>query len=90
MAKAVELIVPDVHNNLKVYSTLESLVDKEISKVFLVGDLRDKIDYSFIQKNSPSQSKELFEHVNILSEKLAPVISSYGSQEAFASALKEG
>lgn len=50
MAKVVELVVPDMHNNLKVYDSLDALVDKEVSKVFLVGDLKDVINYDSIKK----------------------------------------
>lgn len=85
-----EIVVPDVHNNYRIYNRLDRIIDKETSRVVLVGDLRDQIDMHFIKKNSPPELKSAFAKMDASQAKLSDIVKEHGSMDGFLEAMRAG
>ncbi|RMD57978.1 hypothetical protein D6825_02325 [Candidatus Woesearchaeota archaeon] len=93
MAIVEEIIVPDVHMRCKdVYSALKGLITKDTDRVFLVGDLKNDINYSRIEELLPEGAKRLTSDLIETAKGLESIIKSEygGSSQELIRSLQDG
>lgn len=86
-----EIVVPDIHNDWHFYKRLARVIDDDTDRVFLVGDLRDEIDWNNIKEFVPEDSEAIIQ-VFKDSEKvyLSMIREKFGSEQRFIDALQAG
>ncbi|MBI4146314.1 hypothetical protein HY489_03175 [Candidatus Woesearchaeota archaeon] len=85
-----EIVVPDVHNNWEMYRRLARIIDKKTTRVFLVGDLRNRINYegldALVGDAEKQKAAKLLGGFRPAEQKYASLLKRYGIeglQEAF-------
>lgn len=91
----VEVVVPDVHrdatnfNKPSAYDALARVLDDGVTRVFLVGDLREKVNQSIVERLYPAN---MLEKVIRAQQAWIPVFQEHyqGSIDVFKNAMQQG
>lgn len=87
-----EILVPDIHNNWHFYNRLARIIDSKTKRVFLIGDLRNQIDYDALKKFIPRDASSAYVKFQQIQKQLSGLIGKKygGSTDDFFEALQSG